>query len=349
MGINERALHWAYHFGRLGAQVLARWGDWEGATRWTQEALTLYREAYREGWNQEPGGEPWNILLIHYLNGLLQLGEREKAADVLKQLQKEDFGPQTAAWRLRLRVRKARLRMLSEKIQPGTLRRIADRIAFDADAWLGGVRSDLAWHTLAEICLLRGGIAARCGQAAEAEAYWWEACNWIALLIPFGDDYGFDEWTLEEVAARVAFWRAEHGMGREAARAGEAWVALRRYLGEAVSQPLVDIAMWGLAGGDGRPWSGRCRNWNGKGTRKPGRPAGPCGDSCRPAAGRRQRPSPFSGRRWNGFAPPRAGSRRRTSWRRPSGQWRRGGRCPRSSRRGQRRMRCPATGPASPR
>jgi len=116
VGITERALHWAYHFGRLGAQVLARWGDWEGATRWTQEALTLYREAYREGWNQEPGGEPWNILLIHYLDGLLQLGEREKAADVLEQLRKEDFGPRTAAWRLRLRVRKTRLRMLSEKI-----------------------------------------------------------------------------------------------------------------------------------------------------------------------------------------------------------------------------------------
>jgi len=250
VGIAERALHWAYHFGRLGAQVLARWGDWEEATRWTQEALALYREAYREGWNQEPGGEPWNILLINHLDGLLQLGEQEKAADVLKQLQKEDFGPRTAAWRLRLRVRKTRLRMLSEKIPPRALRRIADRIAFDADAWLGEVHSDLAWHTLAEVCLLRGDIAARCGQAAEAEAYWWEACGWIALLIPFGDDYGFDEWTLEEVAARVAFWRAEHGMGREAARAGKAWVALRRYLGEAVSQPLVDIARWGLAGGD---------------------------------------------------------------------------------------------------
>lgn len=101
-----------------------------------------------------------------------------------------------------------------------------------------------------EIFLLRGDAAAEYGRPAEAEQFWWLAAQALALLLPFGDKYGFDEWTLEEVAEKVAYLRADHGLWREAARAAAAWVALRRYLGEGLVRPLTATGTWALLGGD---------------------------------------------------------------------------------------------------
>lgn len=184
-----------------------------------------------------------------YLDGLLRLGRREEAAAVLERLQREDFGPRTTAWNLRLRIRKARLRMLSREATPGALWRIADRIVHDTDQLAGDV-SELALHTRVEAFLLRGDTAAGYGQPAEAEQFWWLAAQVLGFLCQFWDEYGFDEWTLEEVTERVAFWRAEHGMGREAARAAAAWAALRRYLGEDIVRPLTAAGVWSLQGED---------------------------------------------------------------------------------------------------
>ncbi len=251
VGIAERALSWADLFGRLGCQALARRRDWEGVVGWAQEALALYREGYRAGWGEEPGGEPWLILQTWHLDGLLRLGRREEAAAVLAQLQRADFGARERAWNLRLRVRKARLQMLSpDRARPGALRRTADRIAFDADSWLAGGGSALALHTLTEVLLLQGDVAARYGRPDEAERFWWLAAQVLGWLCRSGDEYGFDEWTLEEVTERVVYWRADHGMWREAARAATAWASLRRYLGEGVVNPLIAAGVWGLQGGD---------------------------------------------------------------------------------------------------
>ncbi|MDW8069076.1 MAG: NB-ARC domain-containing protein, partial [Anaerolineae bacterium] len=248
--IAERGLYWADAFGRMGCQVLARRRDWEGVVGWAREALALYQEAYQMAWDEAPGGESWNILMTWHLDGLLRLGKREEAAEVLEALRQEDFGSRTAAWNLRLRVRKARLRMFSREATPGALWRIADRILHDADAQLAGNPSELTLHTLAEVFLLRGDAAAGDGRPDEAEYFWWLAAQALTLLLRSWDEYGFDEWTLEEWTERIAYWRADHGMWQEAARAAKAWAALRRYLGEGIVRPLTAAGTWALLGDD---------------------------------------------------------------------------------------------------
>lgn len=249
VGIAERGLSWADLFGRMGCQALARRRDWESVVQWAQEALALYQEAYRTAWDGEPGGESWNILMTWLLDGLLHLGRREEAATVLERLQREDFGSRTTAWNLRLRVREARLRMLSGEATPGALWRIADRIVHDADQLAGDI-SELAFHARVEAFLLRGDAAAEYGRPAEAEQFWWLAAQALAPLLPFPGEYGLDEWTLEEVAEKVACLRADRGLWREAARAAAAWGALRRYLGEDPVRPLTATGTWALLGGD---------------------------------------------------------------------------------------------------
>jgi len=70
----------------------------------------------------------------------------------------------------------------------------------------------------------------------------------MGMLVPQGDEYGFDWWRQEQVVERVVRWRAEHGLWREAAQAGWWWVIMRGWLGEEIGQPLVDVGGWALRG-----------------------------------------------------------------------------------------------------
>ena len=247
----QQALRWARGFGLLGCQVLWRWQDWQGVVRWATEAQVLYKEGYLAAWKTEPEGEDWGQLLCWVFDGLLQQGETDAAAQVLERLRQVDFGPNSSAWELRLRIREARLGMKTKAPKKRKLRRLAGEIRGEADSLLVQSSPELAFHVLAEVSMLSGDIAAICGNAAEAERRWWEACRTIEHLIQRGDEYGFDEWTLERAVARIVRWRAEHGLWREAARAGRIWVALRLRLGEDIIQPLIDVATWGLQGGEG--------------------------------------------------------------------------------------------------
>jgi len=83
---------------------------------------------------------------------------------------------------------------------------------------------------------------------AEAERRWWEACRVMGMMVWYGDEYGFDWWRLEQVVERIVRWRAEHGLWKEAAQAGQWWVVLRGWLGEEMGQPLVDVGTWALRG-----------------------------------------------------------------------------------------------------
>jgi len=241
-----RAVHWAEVFGLLGCQVLWRWRDWEGIARWAKEAQELYRRGHRVAWKAEPDGQVWGMLLCWILDGRLKQGRADATGPLLESLRGVDFGGNSPAWEVRIRVREARLRMLAGEEE--ATRELTAWIAGEADTLLGRSDPALVLHTLAEIHELLGDSAARWGEAAEAERHWWQACRRVADLMAPGDEYGFDEWRLEQLVERIVRWRAEHGMWREAARAGRAWIQLRLGLGEDVEQPLIDVATWALKG-----------------------------------------------------------------------------------------------------
>ena len=243
----ERAMSWAEGFGLLGCQHLWRQGDWAGVVRWAAEARALYREGHREAYGDDPGGPVWGTLLCWQVDGLLAQGRDEGVNLLLKEWRQAWGMKAQPAWQVRRCIREARLRILAGARKAA--RRLMRQVETEADSLLSKVKDqELAYHTLAEVHEVLGEYAARWGEAAEAERRWWDACRVMGILLPQGDEYGFDWWRLEQVVERIVRWRAEHGLWKEAARAGQWWVMLRGWLGEDIAQALVDVGGWALRG-----------------------------------------------------------------------------------------------------
>ena len=244
LSVGERAMAWAEGFGLLGCQHLWRQGDWAGVVRWAAEARALYREGHRAVYDDDPDGPVWGMLLCWQVDGLLAQGRRKGIEPLLEEWRRLES---EIAWQVRRRIREARLRILAGERKAA--RRLVRQVEAEADSLLNRVKDqELVYHTLAEVHEVLGEYAARWGEAAEAERQWWDACRVMGMLVPQGDEYGFDWWRQEQVVERVVRWRAEHGLWREAAQAGWWWVIMRGWLGEEIGQPLVDVGGWALRG-----------------------------------------------------------------------------------------------------
>jgi transcriptional regulator with XRE-family HTH domain len=238
----ERAVRWARAFGSLACQALWRWRDWAGVVRWAAEAREMYRKGYRQAWGEEPD------LLCWQIDGLLMQGESENLVPLLEDLRKVDFGTESLVWQMRCRIREARWHILVGEKE--TAQELMEWIEGEANTLVNRSNVELAYHTLAEVYELMGEYAARWGEDAEAEWHWWTSCRIMIKFLSQGDEFGFDEWRLEQIVERIVRWRAEHGLWGKAALAGRMWVAMRIRLGEEIDESLVDVGTWALKGAE---------------------------------------------------------------------------------------------------